>query len=141
MNRLSWQLRDTQAQFRFDDFTASVDLKRPDRGLSGIFFSGQPLQDQQVLGVDLPTHELQESGDLESYERGVDLVANYRSDKWPVRTQLYWRAWECTCAGPVVAVELLASVQTHLLDSHPARFTHSRMPSSNVRAPVRQRVR
>jgi hypothetical protein len=54
---------------------------------------------------------------VEQYARGNDLVASYAaSDTYPFGCQVYWSVGSC---GEGLSLELLVSVQTDLLDTHP----------------------
>jgi hypothetical protein len=61
----------------------------------------------------------------ERYVRGSDFVATYaKSDEFPVAPQFYWRA--CLHeAFSAVQVQMILSVQTDLLDSHPEASVNS----------------
>jgi len=58
---------------------------------------------------------------VEAYVRGDDLVATFGpSDSFPFTTELYWTARTLESQPtPVVALSLLVSVRTDLLDTHP----------------------
>ena len=61
----------------------------------------------------------------ERYVRGSDFVATYaRSEEFPVAPQFYWRA-ALHEALSAVQVQMILSVQTDLLDSHPEASVNS----------------
>ena len=61
----------------------------------------------------------------ERYVRGSDFVATYaRSEDFPVAPQFYWRA-ALHEALSAVQVQMILSVQTDLLDSHPEASVNS----------------
>jgi len=61
----------------------------------------------------------------EQYVRGRDLVASYvRTDGYPFAPHFYWRATHHASVG-AVQIEMILSVQTDLLDSHPEASIHS----------------
>lgn len=63
---------------------------------------------------------------LDAYVRGIDLVARYGPcEAFPFRTEVYWRAAE---AG----LQLIVSVETDLLDTHPVIGVRSVMPADRA---------
>ena len=61
----------------------------------------------------------------ERYVRGSDFVASYaRSDDFPVAPQFYWRAAQRERLS-AVQVQMILSIQTDLLDSHPEASVNS----------------
>ncbi len=82
----------------------------------------------------LPT--LQHPTLTESYVRNNDLVATYDpSDRFPFHTELCWtiRTLDMTPA-PLVALSLLVSVRTDLLDTHPVIETATAVTSGSLQA-------
>ena len=61
----------------------------------------------------------------EQYVRGCDFVASYaRSADFPVAPQFYWRAAQHASLS-AVQIQMILSVQTDLLDSHPEASVNS----------------
>jgi hypothetical protein len=61
----------------------------------------------------------------ERYVRGCDFVATYaRTADFPVAPQFYWRAAQ-HAALSAVQIQMILSVQTDLLDSHPEASVNS----------------
>ncbi len=91
--------------------------------------------------MSLPDRELDyATAGVDFFVRGGDLVATYEeTPEHPLRAQIYWRllpiAESATPAVevPVAAFELIASVQTHLLDKDPALSVESRLPKAALR--------
>lgn len=101
----TWQLTDSTARLALADWSANVDLRRPDRGL----VSGPP--GAQLLGVRL-SHDEEPIEPSDAYTRVGDLVATYPpTAARPMRVQVYWRA-----VGSA-SVDLQVSVQTQLLEA------------------------
>ncbi len=68
---------------------------------------------------------------VESYQRGVDLVATYaQTPERNVRPQVYWRYVETS--AQVAGLEIILSMQTSLLDSAPATSLESTLPTGEV---------
>lgn len=141
-----WHVEPVSAKLRLPRFAAALELQRPERGLHAITVDGDPLDDTQLLAVELalprvahqPAIELPTI--LDSFARGDDIAVTYAERPQPaMQTQVYWRAHQP--AGAIAAVELLVSVQTGLLDSCPHVSTSSRLvegevlPLENVAAP------
>jgi hypothetical protein len=61
----------------------------------------------------------------ERYVRGCDFIATYaRTDDFPVAPQFYWRAAQ-HASHSAVQIQMILSVQTDLLDSHPEASVNS----------------
>jgi len=116
-----WRLNGQRATLHREGLEATVDLALPGRGLHGVRVASQDISAVAILGVSPPDLSPAELGPIqESYVRGRDLVATYQpSDRRPVRTQVYWRVLPSTSPAVLAVVELVVSVQTHLLDSRP----------------------
>jgi hypothetical protein len=71
---------------------------------------------------------------LDVWARGGDLVATYSAtDDHPTRGQIYWRVHRCGPASSSVrALDMIVSVQTHLLDSDPVLGVRSRVAAGAV---------
>ncbi|MFC1759463.1 hypothetical protein ACFL2H_11970 [Planctomycetota bacterium] len=110
-----WQLSGTTAHLQNASLRLSVDVSSPSSGISDIHVDGDALSDCRLHCVDIPPSSRTESL-AEHYVRGNDLVAAYQqTPDRNVRAQIYWRGLESVPAG----IELLVSIQTSLLESHP----------------------
>jgi hypothetical protein len=131
MNSATWRLQGHHAHLESAALPATLDLAQPWLGLQ------IPGCDRaRFLGVGLDTIGAQQSpqpiDEYDAYVRGNDLVVTYEqtADR-PIRTTLYWRALpEEATAG--VAVELVVSVQTSLLESRPALEVRSLAPAAEL---------
>jgi len=69
---------------------------------------------------------------LDSYVRGTDLVAVYASTaERDLVADIYWRAIQYDAVG-AVGVEIIASVETSLLDSDPRMTVGSALPDCDI---------
>ncbi len=129
-----WQIENGTARLKRARLSAVVNPLDPAAGISEIHVDGRPLSSFALLAVELPRVEAQQAAlSVEYYVRGGDLVATYADRPEPqMRTQIYWRAATHDLQQAVAAVELVASVQTNLLDSCPKLSTRSRMDASEV---------
>jgi hypothetical protein len=120
----TWRLTDHEANLAIGQLAARLDLARPERGLTDWTLDGRPLAGG-VFEVDLgdPSRARADAPIAvdDAYVRGDDLVAVYGpSPTSPYRMQIYWRGAAATSrAAALGAVDLVASVQTPLLDSRP----------------------
>lgn len=132
MQSTQWRLDGLQAILQMPQLSAAVDVLRPTRGLGELSFKGQPRPEMQLLCVDFVGSESLAASEIDDcYERCDDLVATYAQTAQRVfRTQIYWRPAERSGVG--TAIELVASVQTSLLDSRPVLTTGSRLRASAV---------
>ena len=131
LSQFAAELNQVEAQLERASLTACVLLGDPSRGLTRVSARGKTLG-CDLLGVRTPLG-LPAPNLLDAYARVGDLVATYsESPEWPFRVQIYWR--ECTSdyPGAIGAVELLASVQTDLLDTQPELFAGSRFSAGSV---------
>lgn len=123
MDSAVWQLRGSQASFGAGPLSVSLELDWPQRGLK----PGKPGHKGLYLGVGLmdpPDTAVPANCKIpvqDAYVRGRDLVAVYeQTPTRPYRTTLYWHALSPKSApGALLAIELMVSVQTSLLDSQP----------------------
>jgi hypothetical protein len=129
-----WQIENSSARLKLARLSARVNPLDPAAGVGDVSVDGRPLLGLAPLAVDLPRVESQHAAsNVEVYVRGGDLVATYADRPEPqMRTQIYWRAATHDLQQAVAAVELVASVQTNLLDSCPKLSTHSRIDASEV---------
>ena len=121
MAAATWQLDDHHARLTGDVLTAHLDAHAPQQGLFDLAVGGQSIDGHLLAVRFLPDGGPADSLLAESYVRGNDLVATYAQvDERPYRPQLYWRLQPTPRAlQAVAAIDLLVSVQTNLLDSHP----------------------
>lgn len=92
---------------------------------------GRALTGAQLLAAELPLKDFSPA-DVECYARGDDLIAIYaESPQHPFRMQLYWRAIQLQ--GGAVGLELVAAVQTNLLDSWPEVAARTRLEATALR--------
>lgn len=110
-----WQFDDNIATLKLDAFTVTLSLAEHDRKVlvqtdTNLLLAS--LWDIPVIN-DLPL--------VEAYVRGDDLVATFGpSETFPFTTELYWSVRELQSPPkPLVALSLLVSVRTDLLDTHP----------------------
>lgn len=116
------------ARLVLDRFSAQVDPTRPAAGLQQVTVDGTLLEAFHPLAVELPEITGTEAQHLERYVRGGDLVATYSDRPAPqMRSQIYWRSDAHRREGAIAAVELVASVQTALLDSYPRLTLRSKL--------------
>jgi hypothetical protein len=132
----SWKLDGSLASLQVGALSARLELRRPETGLMQLAVAGSPAADNlsagvaladntRILAVTAPAHSTVAGSLVEAYQRGPDLIATYGpSDDHPFRYQAYWRAQPTRYPGALAAVELVVSIQTHLLDSRP-RLTAS----------------
>lgn len=120
---MDWKLVDYRATATWAGSTASVDTLNLRAGLT--IESGN--WQGSVIGA-LPAMQPSSSpASVETYVRGADLVTTHpATTERPTRVQLYWRRWHGLPTSISAALELIVSVQTHLLDSDPALVLESR---------------
>jgi len=122
-----WKSTERLSSFEVPPFSAGVDPHSPAQGLLEPRVAGEALDDLKPLCVQIAEVEAgRAASDVEVYTRGTDLVATYADRPEPaMRTQIYWRAATPATEGSLGGVELVASVQTSLLDSCPRLVTSS----------------
>ena len=131
----SWQLVDNHhAQLTGDSLTAQVDAHAPQQGLDQLAVGGQSLGGHLLAVRFLPEGGRTNAVLAESYVRGDDLVATYVPvDERPYRPQLYWRLQPTIGELPAVAaIDLMVSIQTNRLDSHPQMLVTSGVTAAEV---------
>ncbi|MEX0938071.1 MAG: hypothetical protein WDZ59_09440 [Pirellulales bacterium] len=128
----TWTLQDTRAQYIAGELRGTVDLTSPRPGLSGLSLRGQSLPGS-ILQVAFDPAASDRSARLsDAYIRRSDLVATYTStEACPFRTQIYWRAVADNAA--LTALDLIISVQTHLLDTRPVLQASISLPGELLR--------
>ena len=127
-SRFMWHLDAARARLVQNDVQAEVDLSQPASGLTGLTRAGRSVaHDLRLFAIEISSGALGEPADC--YIRGTDLVVTYPpqpSD--PVATQVYWREVP-EASDALLALELIVSRQTHLLDSDPRIFVTSEIPA------------
>ena len=112
-----WQLHPNEASVCLPRMSAKVCPQRPWQGVREIRYGRRDVP-ATVLRIQLPG-ECVERAPKELYIRGSDLIATYPDlEPGRVRCQIYWRCvslpeWRAE------GFDLILSVQTDLLDSHP----------------------
>lgn len=103
--------------------SARLNPVRPGDGIVDVRIDDVAVADMHVLGVELPGGV--SDGEVDCYVRGGDLIATYaETTDRPLRAQTYWRA-SLGQSGALASIELIASVQTSLLDACPRLATTS----------------
>jgi hypothetical protein len=114
-----WKMDGTTARTRLPRFSGQVQCTHPQDGLHAIQCDGQALAAHAWLAIELPG-ERPTAAEVEAYVRGSDLIVTYAETATrPLRAQAYWRMIEPGSKGLLAAIELVASVQTNLLDACP----------------------
>jgi hypothetical protein len=116
MNAESWKISEGQATLKSATLSASADVRQPARGLQHVVWNQTEI-DGELLGLELPDPSPQGTEPSDAYARIDDLVVTFsESPQWQLRTQFYWRY--CRKLESIApAVELIASLQTNLLDA------------------------
>jgi hypothetical protein len=135
MNSPLWQLHGHSAQLQLAQLTGRIDLSRPAKGLAGLGCQANSLENAHLLGIrisSLPPGQAE--APVECYVRNSDLVAAYDpSDCRPIQVEARWRAVAPSESnGPLVVIELVVSVRTHLLDGRPEVSVQSAAPAADV---------
>ncbi len=122
-----WHAENSTVRLHLARLSGVVDPLNPAGGVHQLHLDRSPLPGMSLLGVELPAAETPVTkSNVDFYVRGGDLVATYaETSGWPLRAQLYWRAALEARDNAICAMELIASVQTSLLDSRPELMTHS----------------
>jgi hypothetical protein len=131
MSSKPWQLDNYQATLSLGQLHGAIDLLLPERGLQ-LHWRDFAIA---ALAVGLPSVSgSQASSVLDAWVRGGDLVATYAENaNRRTRGQVYWRAHEHVQDNQKFpAIDLIASVQTSLLDSDPALNVRSRVAAREV---------
>ncbi|MEM9187253.1 MAG: hypothetical protein AAGB00_12235 [Planctomycetota bacterium] len=134
MDGKSWRIEQSVATLvdpAWGGGAATIDLANPSRGLVGV-----PGVSGAVLGIQAASASATELRLADAYVRGADLVARFTpSTNFPFGTEVYWRVGR---RPEPPTIELIASVQTDLLDTHPKLMTRSVVGSSSVSPIVEQ---
>ena len=82
-----WKLAGSEARLDFAGLLATVDLTRPELGLTGIQYQGRPIPSTALLGVSLRPNA---PPIADAYARQGDLVVTYaQTPELPYRVQIY----------------------------------------------------
>jgi hypothetical protein len=123
-----WRFDGRTAALRVGVLSATVDPARPGAGLHDVRVDQCDLVGVSLLGARLapdsakgPVSDSSRVTLRESYVRGLDFIATYPQTPGSIAAeQMYWRAIVPDGESPVCGVEVIASLQTDLLDSHPS---------------------
>lgn len=128
-----WRLEGGAADLDIEWLAGEINLLQPQEGLRSIRIDGESIGEASILQVRTPDTNSKEDRPLEDgYVRRADLVAVYaETEQRRISPQIYWRAVRQDAVRGV-GVELIASVQTSLLDSDPRIVVGSTLPSSDV---------
>ena len=135
MSCTPWQSVGSTAGLQLNDLRATADLTRPCDGLADVVVAGQPIAAARLLGVAaFSTAVASNIQPLENHVRGVDLLVAYKEPgQWPVRVDALWRATTPRATDRILAmVDLIVSVRTESLDSHPELLVQSVVPAGEV---------
>jgi hypothetical protein len=130
-----WQVENHCASLCMERLSGSIDLSRPGNGITRLSIDGQPLDSASLFQIAQGAAPLSTSdvAQVDHYVRGADLVATYEeTDSRRLRAQLYWRAPRSSMRDVLGAIELIASVQTSLLESDPLLTVQSVLPTAEV---------
>jgi hypothetical protein len=140
MSTACWQLDKRTARFTQNGFEATLNVGAPHEGMRQLRFAQLRFAAGQVqTGTLLQVSPSDDGGGFQegledAYVRGPDLIATYsQTEDRPFRTQIYWRGTSPAPGLPALAVvDLIASVQTSLLDSQPEVTVASCLPADQV---------
>ena len=123
------------AWLQFGRLSAMVDLGRPQEGLSEIHLGSDTLAETRLLGI--ATDRLTAAEEVllpEAHVRGSQLVAAYEeAPNRPLRVDASWRVLRANPTEEfLIGVELVVSVQTHLLDGCPELSAQSRLAAEET---------
>ena len=128
-----WRVDGDWAELCLPTASARFDWRRPAMGLTGLQADGRAVAGDGLLQVELADVTEPNAAAVECYERGGDLVVTYGElPSRPLRAQLYLRSGSHALAGASAAIELVASVQTSLLDSNSQLAVRSRLAAAAV---------
>jgi hypothetical protein len=131
-----WQLYPDRATLSLPPLAATVDVLEPWQGLTHVHWAETILTPQpSVLQIDLREFIAPNRLPREVYQRLGDVVASYdASEARNIQSQIYWRAFRPFENQAAAGVEIVLSVQTHLLDSRPSLTCTSVLPLGEVLA-------
>jgi hypothetical protein len=115
----TWEVHADRALLLCGSLRAVINVKQPARGLHDLSLDQQRLADCEFLGIAIETQRSDALTDC--YPRGGDLIVRYaQTADRPYAVEVYWRAGLIPIAAARHPyVDLVLSVQTSLLDSHP----------------------
>jgi hypothetical protein len=122
MTRVScWQVTRDAARFSTPTWGASLDLTRPQQGISQVTLDGRICAGLKLLCIELPQlpDPVPATMVAEHYVRGDDLVVRYAptpAHDLDLGSEIYWRGVE---SSGVWGLQLLMSLQTSRLDARP----------------------
>ncbi len=128
-----WELDDRAASVQLAGLTAQVNLHEPHKGLHNVVAHGESMPCAGVLQTRIGDKPSGWNDELvDSYVRGADLVAVYAPvAQRNINSEIYWRAIQYEDLE-TVGVEIIASVQTNLLDSDPRMTIGSTLPRCDI---------
>jgi hypothetical protein len=132
-----WTLDGNTASLRVGSFSAVVKIDEPGLGVHGVCWDGQPItavREWLRFAEARPLEKDQVRTIEDAYVRGRDLVAVYaETPGHPLRYVLYWRALgEEQLCGAAAGVDVVASVQTSVLDAKPAAYFSSQCSADDA---------
>jgi len=126
----AWEINEPFGHLQGGKAAAELNLARPQRGLENVSVDGHLLP-ASILAVRLPEVEGDETlAVADAFVRGADLVVSYAQH--PLRSiqpQIYWRGLKTNGGRALLALEIVVSVQTNLLDSRPEVVVCSHLPA------------
>jgi hypothetical protein len=131
-----WQFTPPLARLQAEKLRAALDTTQPQRGLTDL-----RLEDQtpagQILQLELAPGKIAAEEPSEVYVRRHDLIATYpQTPTRPFRPQIYWRFVSDAGTESLGGVEVIASVQSSLLESRAAIDAVTTLPAAEVLAPA-----
>jgi hypothetical protein len=119
-----WTLDGNTASLRVGSFSAVVKIDEPGLGVHGVCWDGASIAAVETwLGFreykQVRSEQVRPIED--AYVRGRDLVAVYaETPENPLRYEIYWRALDAdSLCGAAAGIDVVASVQTSVLDAKP----------------------
>ena len=134
MSDAPWQITKHTALLRLPGLEAALDVAAPRDGL-GQLSVGRQSQAGAIFQWSMPPEAPQiDALETEAYVRGNDLIATYSADDdWPFRVQVAWCALTATDRLTALGgVDMIASVQTDLLDSRPELAVATSLQASEL---------
>jgi hypothetical protein len=126
-----WRLEGRIATFKSAALGGELHIARPQDGLYGLTRSGESISGVLFKALLEPIGAQGDEEPIDFYARLGDIVATYpQTPKRPFRPQVCWRIVEE--AATEGFAEVVASVQTSLLDSNPQVELQSTLPASDV---------
>ena len=124
---VKWRVDQFQATYEDAIWNIHYDARRPQNGLT---VRSSLVARTELLAIDLPGATAEETV-TEIYARGSDLVIGYEQHRSrSVRPEFYYRVQQAT--ADTLAVQLIASVETSLLESAPTTFVRSKLETGTL---------